>query len=119
MGTPLEAPFRILVWLVIGIPVALLIWSVASAFIVAAPTVVAVQLGVFIAMVGYVVGIPSSISFRATKGPLAPVTALDSPARPQRTESGDSPKARWLDHSRPRRGVPAFLAIASRRRCAT
>jgi hypothetical protein len=68
MGTPLEEPFRVVVWLVIGIPVALLIWSVASAFIVAALTVVAVQLGVFIAMVGYVVGIPWSIWFRATRG---------------------------------------------------
>jgi hypothetical protein len=29
---------------------------------------VAVQLGVFIAMVGYVIGIPWSIWFRATKG---------------------------------------------------
>ena len=68
MGTPLEEPFRVVVWLVVGIPVALLIWSVASAFLVAALTVVAIQIGVVIAMVSYVVGVPWSLWFRATKG---------------------------------------------------
>lgn len=68
LGTPLEEPFRVIVWLVIGIPVALLIWSVASAFIVAALTAVAIQLGVIGAFIGYLLGIPWSIWFRFTNG---------------------------------------------------
>ena len=69
MDYPLvEAGFRVIVWLVIGIPVAELIFSIASPFIVAALTVVALQVGVVVALIGYLVGIPWSIWFRLRHG---------------------------------------------------
>ena len=65
---PIEEAFRVIVWLVIGIPLALLIWSVASSIIVAAITLVALQVGVLIALIGYLIGIPWSMAFRLRTG---------------------------------------------------
>ena len=61
IGTPLEEPFRVLVWLVIGLPLAGLIIWLGIVLLSFAITYVALMVGVFINMVLYVVGIPLAI----------------------------------------------------------
>lgn len=65
---PAEELFRVVVWVVIGIPMAILLLSVLSPIIVAAITLVAIQVGVFLALIGYIIGIPWSIWFRIRHG---------------------------------------------------
>lgn len=65
---PVEELFRVVVWLVIGIPIALLLLSVFTTLLTVKLTFVFLAVGVFVAAVGYLIGIPWSIWFRATHG---------------------------------------------------
>jgi len=67
LGTPLEEPFRVIVWLFIGLPLAgFIIWLALNLFAIKL-AFLALMLAVVISMVGYVIGIPWTF-YRFLKG---------------------------------------------------
>lgn len=64
----LETAFRVVVWLVIGIPILIIIWSLFSTILTAVLTVVFMQVAIVVAFAGYLIGIPWSIGFRLRHG---------------------------------------------------
>lgn len=64
----LETAFRVVVWLVIGIPILIIIWSLFSTILTAVLTVVFMQVAIVVAFAGYLIGIPWSIGFRLRNG---------------------------------------------------
>jgi small-conductance mechanosensitive channel len=67
MGTPIEEPFRVLVWLLIGLPIAAVIVSIGIFIITAKVTYLALMWALAIAVFGYLLGIPWAI-YRHLKG---------------------------------------------------
>lgn len=63
-----EQLFRVVVWVVIGIPVAILIFSLFATFLTVKLAALALMWGVTIALIGYLLGIPWSIWFRLRHG---------------------------------------------------
>ena len=69
LDTPAEEPFRVLVWIFIGIPVFfLIVWPLTSLVLTTALTAIALQVGIAASIVGYIVGIPWAIWRRAVDG---------------------------------------------------
>ena len=72
LGTPLEEPFRVVVWLFIGLPILALILWVGLQLLLINLTAMALVWAVTLAMVGYLLGIPGPSpgpSPTATEGP--------------------------------------------------
>jgi membrane associated rhomboid family serine protease len=69
MDTPAEEPFRVLVWIFVGIPVLLLIvWPIVSLALTVVLTGIALQVAITASIVGYIVGIPWAIYRRVRDG---------------------------------------------------
>jgi hypothetical protein len=66
LGTPLEEPFRVVVWLFIGLPILALILWVGLQLLLIKLTAVALVWAVLLAMVGYLLGIPWAIARAVT-----------------------------------------------------
>lgn len=61
IGSPLEEPFRLITWLVIGLPLAAVIVWLGLIILSFMLTFAALAVGVVLSMVGYVIGIPYAI----------------------------------------------------------
>jgi hypothetical protein len=86
LGTPLEEPFRVIVWLFIGLPLLallfLIVWPVVSAVLTVQLTMAAMGWAIVLSMIWWVAYWPIALAYRLVTGrSLADVGERPRPGR--------------------------------------